>query len=363
LFNGKIKTMKFPSLFPKSSVGIDIGTSEIKVVQLSSFAGRIKLENYGQISSKALYQKPFRTFEKSTLLLSTQDIVKAIRAVFEEAEIKTKTAYFSIPDFATFFTTFELPPMTKEEIPFAVEAEARRHIPLPLSEVVWDWQIIGKRPFVGKERVRILLASVAKEVINQYTLIAKSLGIENSFFEAETFSLVRALCQKNRIVSLIDIGARTTSCSIAEGKVLKISRSFDLSEDEFAQVISKSLGIEPELAEELKRKYGILGGESREGREIREILIPLINSLLREIEQTFLSFRNIEGKEVEKIILAGGAANLPGLLQYFQNYFKKEVEIANPFKGIYFPAILEETLKEIGPSFSIAVGLAQRAFE
>ena len=355
--------MKFPSLFPKSSVGIDIGTSEIKVVQLSSFAGRIKLENYGQISSKALYQRPFRTFEKSTLLLSTQDIVKAIKAIFEEAKIKTKTAYFSIPDFATFFTTFELPPMTKEEIPFAVEAEARRHIPLPLSEVVWDWQLLEKKPFMGKERLKILLVSVPKEVVNQYSSIAKSLGIESTSLEAETFSLVRALSEKDKIISIIDIGARTTSCSIIDRKILKISRSFDLSEDEFVQAISKSLGIDPDLAEEMKKKYGILPTEIKEGGEIREILLPLINSLLRDIEQTFLRFKNTERKEVEKIILAGGGANLPGLLQYFQSYFKKEVEIANPFRKIYFPIILEETLKEMGPSYSIAVGLALRAFE
>ncbi len=355
--------MKIPSLFPKSSVGIDIGTSDIKVVQLSFFAGRIKLENYGQISSKALYQKPFRTFEKSTLLLSTQDIVRAIKAIFEEAKIKTKTAYFSIPDFATFFTTFELPPMTKEEIPFAVEAEARKHIPLPLSEVAWDWQLIGKIPFMGKERFRILLVSVPKEVVNQYELIAKSLEIESCALEAETFSLVRAFFEKDKIISIIDIGARTTSCSIIEGKILKISRSFDSSEDKFIQAISKSLGVTPNLAEEMKKRYGLLPTEIPEGKEVRKVLVPLINSLLRDIEQTFLKFKNIEGKEIEKIILAGGGANLPGLLQYFQNYFKKEVEIANPFKRIYFPAILEETLKEMGPSFSVAVGLAQRAFE
>jgi type IV pilus assembly protein PilM len=358
-----MKLMKFPTLFPKSSVGIDIGTSEIKVIQLSSFAGRIKLENYGQISCKALYQRPFRTFEKTTLLLSTQDIIRAIKAIFEEAKIKTKTAYFSIPDFATFFTTFELPPMTKEEIPFAVEAEARRHIPLPLSEVVWDWQLLERKPFMGKERLKILLVSVPKEVVNQYSSIAKSLGIESTSLEAETFSLVRALSEKDKIISIIDIGARTTSCSIIDRKILKISRSFDLSEDEFVQAISKSLGIDPDLAEEMKKKYGILPTEIKEGGEIREILLPLINSLLRDIEQTFLRFKNTERKEVEKIILAGGGANLPGLLQYFQSYFKKEVEIANPFRKIYFPIILEETLKEMGPSYSIAVGLALRAFE
>jgi len=352
-----------PLFFQKTSVGIDIGTSEIKVVQLSSAGGKIRLENYGLISAKAFYQRPFRTFEKNTLLLSTEDIIQAIKAIFEEAKIKTKSAYFSIPDFASFFITFELPPMTQQEIPYAVEAEARRHIPLPLSEVVWDWQLIGKKPFMDKTKFRILLVSVPKEVVNQYNAIAKSLGIEHSALESEIFSLIRVFSEENKVISIIDIGARTTSCSIIEGKVLKISRSFDLSEDEFVVAISKSLGVDREKAEELKKKYGLVPTHIPEGELVREILASLINSLLRDIEQTFLTFQNTEGKSVEKIILTGGMANLPGLLQYLQEYFKIKTEIANPFKRIYFRAVLEDALKELNPLFPIAVGLALRAFE
>jgi type IV pilus assembly protein PilM len=356
--------MNFLSLFPKNSVGIDIGTSEIKVVQFSSFGKRIKLENYGQISSKELYHKPFRTFDKSNFLLSTQEIIKAIMAIFEEAKIKTKKAYFSIPDFISFFTTFELPPMTKEEIPLAVEAETRRHVPLPLSEIVWDWQLLEEKPVFGKKKFKILLVSVPKEVVNQYQAIASSLGIKSFSFEIETFSLARALCGKEEgPISIIDFGSRSTSCSIIEKRILKLSRSFDLSDEDFSERIAKSLEIEKNLAEEMKIKYGLIGDESLVGKETRNILISLVNSLLRDIDRTLKIFESQERKEVKKLILAGGGANLPGLLQYFQNYFKKEVEIANPFKDVYFPPILEETLKEMGPSFSVAVGLALKEFE
>lgn len=356
--------MKFSSLFRKRFLGIDIGTSTIKVVELSSFAGRIKLENYGQVSSKILFQKPFRTFEKSTLLLSTQEISKALKAIFEEAKIKTKKAFFSIPDYASFFTSFELPPMTKEEMPFAVEAEARRHIPVPLGEVDWDWQLIGKREVGKKQKFKILLVAVPKEVVNQYQALATTLELESIALEAEVFSLARALVEKKSgIVGIVDIGARTTTCSIIERGVLKLSHSFDLSGNELTERIAKSLAIEPEVAENLKTKYGLISTETPEGRETQEILIPLIDLILKEINQVFYHFLVSEGKEVEKIILAGGDANLPGLFQYCQNYFKKEVEIANPFKKIYFPPILEETLKEMGPSFAVVVGLAERGFE
>lgn len=360
--------MKFPSLsiLPKRFLGIDIGTSAIKVVELSSFGGRIKLENYGQISAKALYQEPFRTFAKNTLLLSTEDICQALRAIFKEAKIKTKKSIFSIPDFVTFFTSFELPPMTSEELPQAVRAEARRHVPVPLAEVVLDWQLIGKKPLDHQEKLKILLVAVPNEVINQYRKIASILNLELISLEAEVFSLLRSLIEEKekRIIGLIDIGARTTTCSIIEKRVLKISHSFDISGDDLTERVAKGLGIDYEVAEDLKIKYGIVSAPpTLEEKDVREILIPLVDLILRESEKTFKNFYFKEGKEVEKIILAGGTALLPGLLKYFKDYFKKEVEIGNPFQRIFYPPILEETLKEMGSAYAIAVGAAMRGLE
>lgn len=356
--------MRLTSILPKRAVGIDIGTSYIRVVELSSIGGRLKLENYGEISSKFLYQKPFRTFEKNTLLLSSQEIAKALKGIFEEAKIFPKKLFFSIPDFASFFTTFELPPMTKEELNFAVEAEARRHIPVPLMEVSWDWQLLERKPIGKKEMLRILMVAVPTEVINQYQHIANLLKLENPIYlEAEVFSLARALASQEKVVAIVDIGARTTSCSIIDKGTLKMSHSFDLSGDDLTERIAKSMDINYNLAEELKMKYGLIEKAIPEGRQIREILLSLIDIILKEVNQTMYRFYNSEGREVEKIILAGGSANLPGLLDYTRDYFKKETEVANPFKKIFFPPVLDAVLKESGPSFSIAVGLALRGLQ
>jgi len=359
--------MIFQKLLPKKFLGIDIGTSAIKVVELSSFAEKIKLENYGQISTSAVYQNPFRTFEKTVLLLSTKDISRGLKAIFEEAKIKTKKAIFSIPDFASFFTSFELPPMTEEELPQAVKSEARRYIPMPLAEVAIDWQLIGGKS-IGKKQTKlnILLVAVPNEIINQYREIALSLDLEIIFLEAEVFSLARSLIKEEEkgVIGLIDAGARTTTCSIIEKRVLKASYSLDTSGDDLTERIAKGFGIDYELAEYLKRKCGITSAPpSLEGKDVREILIPLVDSIWRESEKTFRSFSLKEGKEIEKIFLSGGMTLLPGLLEYFKDCFKKEVEIGNPFQKISYPLTLEETLKEMGPSYAIAVGLAMRGFE
>jgi type IV pilus assembly protein PilM len=365
--NIQIPKIQFPKILPKKFLGIDIGTSAIKIVELSSFAGRIKLENYGEVLAKILYQKPFRTFEKSTLLLSSGEISRAIKAILEEAKIKTKNCFFSIPDFATFFTTFELPGMTAEELPQAVEAESRKQVPLPLGEVTLDWQLIeGKVSNKKDTKLKILLAVVPNEIISQYQQIAALSNLKLLALEAEVFGLIRSLIEKEekRIIGLIDIGARTTICSIIEKRILKVSHSFDLSGDDLTERIAKGLSLTEEIAENFKKKYGILIPQpSLEAKDIQEILLPLIDIILRESEKIFKNFYLKEGKEIDRIILAGGTAFLPGILEYFQDYFKKDIGIANPFLKTFYPPILEKTLKEIGPSYAIAVGMALRGFE
>ena len=354
-------------IIPKKSLGIDIGTSSIKIVELSRRGERRKLENYGEIAASVLYQKPFRTFEKSTLLLSSQDVSRAIESVMEEAKIKTRRAVFSIPDFSSFFTSFELPSMTKAELPQAVRYEASRYVPLPLAEVTLDWQVIeGRVSNQKKTKLKILLVAVPNEVINQYRKIAEISRLKLLALEAEVFGLLRSLIrEETKVVLLVDIGARSTTCSIVEKRTLKMSYSFDMSGNELTKVISKGLGVDYKTAENLKEKYGIMSAPSQEAPapEVREILLPLVDVILKEIEKISQNFYQTEGKEIQKIILAGASAFLPGLKEYFQNYFKKEIEIANPFSNLFYPPILEKTLKEMGSSYAIAVGVALRGLE
>lgn len=360
--------MIFPKILPKKIAGIDVGTSAIKVVELSSWANRIRLDNYGEISAAALYQKPFRTFEKSALLLSTEEVARAVKAVMLGAKIKAKKCVFSIPDFSTFFTAFELPPMTASEIPQAVNAEARKHVPVPLNEVTLDWQLIeGAVPDQGTTKLKILMVAVPNEVIAQYRRIAEVLNMNLMALEAEVFGLMRALIDKEetRTVGLIDIGARSTTCSIIDNKILKVSHSFDVSGNTLTERIAKGLSLDYEAAENFKKKYGILPDAQLglEGSSIKEVLSPLIDMIIIETDKIFKKFYWETGKEVGKIILAGGAALLAGLEEYLKDYFKKEVEVANPFRNIFYPPILEPTLKEMGPSYAIAVGMALRGLE
>lgn len=361
----------------KSCLGIDLGTSGIKIVQVAQRGERVTLEKYGEIAAQVFYEESYRTFEKSTLLLSTQDITRAILAICDEAKISEKKAFFAIPDFASFFTSFDLPPMNREEISQAVRFEARHHIPLPLAEVTLDWSIVEGEARDGKKTpFEILLVAVSNDLIDQYRQIVGLSNLELKGLEVEAFGLVRALIgEEKRAVAILDIGARTTTINIVEQGILKVSHSFDVAGNELTHILTKALNVDHLEAENFKKVHGLRFLNSNQGdiqdneepsliaKKVGEILRPLIDLILTELERTSQNFYQNQGKKIERIILAGGTARLPGLKEYFFKKLKKEIEIANPFLNISYPPILEESLKEMGPLYAVAVGTALRGLE
>src|SRR6185436_4243452 len=131
----------FKMFFPKKMLGIDIGTSSIKVVEISPWKNGKTLENYGEIKSEFLYKEVLDNTQKGSYLLSNDFIAKAIRGILDEAKIKTKAVVFSIPDFSSFCTSFDIPAMTPKEIPEAIRYNTSQYITLPVSEVSLDWRI------------------------------------------------------------------------------------------------------------------------------------------------------------------------------------------------------------------------------
>jgi type IV pilus assembly protein PilM len=346
--------------FPKKMVGIDIGTSSIKVVELSRWGQGKTLENYGEIKSVSLYKEPFRNSDKGGYLLSNYFVSRAIRAILDEARIRTKAAIFSVPDFSTFCTSFELPPMSARELPDAVYYNAPQYIPLPITETTLDWKLVGGTPGDKQSGLKIFLAAIPNQVIQDYQKVAQLAGLELYAVEAEVLGLVRSLSrEKKGCLCIVDIGVQSTTINIIDGQHLKKSYSFDFAGGQLTYSLASALGIEHLQAEELKTKEGLTSSKE----EISKTLYLLVDPLIIEVKKVLSDYYQQEGKEADAIYLTGGTSNLPGLKEYFSEILKKRIEIPNCFSDLLYPPILGKTLEEMAPSFSVATGVALGGLE
>jgi type IV pilus assembly protein PilM len=343
------------------SLGVDIGTKVIRIVELSRKKDKISLENYGEVNLDIASKDFFRSFDKKSLNPSVENISNAVKMIVEETGIKPNEVVFSLPDFATFFTTFELPPMSKKEITGAIGFEARKYIPLPLSELVLDWQTMSDNP--EKERSKVLVMAVQNSIVEQYKGIAEGTGLILTALEAETMAFKRAVCKKgDPITCLLEIGFHSTNVSIVDNDFMVTSFSFDMAGKDLTFSLSETLNITTEQAEEMKKREGLNGS-------ISHILTPLLSIISEKVRKVIREYEVKEGKKVQKVIVAGGTSIMPGIIDYFKKSLSQEesqeidVVIAEPLKNISYPPILEEKMKEVGPTYAIAIGEALRKFE
>ncbi len=356
-------TKSLGSFFKKQDgvLGLDIGTSFIKAVQLRKEKERAILETYGEIAIG-----PYANLQIGQAAKITQEAaVGAINDVLKEANAKAKKAAVAIPLSSTFITTIDLP-LSEESVDISeiVQVEARRHIPVPISEVSLDWWVIpgdfGKaREDEKKKTTQVLLVAIHKDVLGVYKDIVSAAGLEAEIYEIESFSSIRScLGKESSATAILDFGASSTKMTIVDYGIIRVSYSINQGSQNLTLALSRSLGIDFSRAEEMKREVGL--SDLPEHKEIVKVLEPVLDYIFSEVNRFIGDFQRKSGRSVGKIILAGGGALLKGLIDFSVRRTTIEVGIADPFAKVEYPAFLSKVLKETGASFSTAVGLALR---
>lgn len=336
----------------KKILGIDIGTASIKVVELSGSGKRKALENYGEIKSEFI--SPNIPDEKASYgAFSVNTLANAIKTILQESKIKTKEVIFSVPDFSTFCTAFDIPPMPKEEIAGAIAYNASQYITVPIADVTLDWQVI---PSANSGTLsKVFLVAIPNQVVKDYKMIAELAGLQLHALEAEVFGIARALVKdRTKTVCLVDIGVETSTINIIDRGFLKLSYSVGFSSKQLTNSLSLSLGLGYNEIEAMKNNEGFNSSK----KELVESLTLAIEPMASEINTVCTEFLKKEKKEVGEIYITGGAANLPGLKDFFTKNLQKNTSIPNCFSGISYPSSLAKTLAQMSPSFSAAVGVA-----
>ena len=358
----------------KLSLGIDIGTSAIKLVELEREEEKLKLKTYGILQ---LPKKYFEYLKEKPLVFPfpAGDLAEMIDALKKEAKAESKEAYFSIPVYSSFSCVIEIPNIPEEEIASAIPFEAKKYIPVPISDVVLDWSIIPFPSVFGKNqqgasplnlpvkdkttknnkdlKTQVLLVAVPKETIYKYNKISDLCNIKIKGLEAETFSLARSLVGESKEgIVLVDSGARSTNISIIDGGYIRVTHNLEKGGAQITGLISQKLNISIEDAEEFKK--------TGTNPEIRSIIYSVYDSIISEIKKIVYSYENKYSRKIEKCILAGAGTDIVGICDYLTRKLGINTTKGKPFSKIIYPSILNPAIEEIESSFAVAVGLAMK---
>ncbi len=358
----------------KSFLGVDFGTLSIKIVELELEKGRPKLVTYGYIEEAINIVKS----DKDEDRVRTITILKSL---LKEAHTTTNKVVAALPPYAVFSSIIALPMMPNKDLASAVRWEAKKFVPMPLEEMILDWKIIKegevapekpipKKPERLGERVvtpekktknlQILLTAAPKNLVKRYLDTFKQSELQLVSLETEAFAIERSLVGEDKsAVMLIDIGALGTHISVVSDGVPVLNRSIDIGGATITKAIADSMNIDLGRAEQFKRDVGMSIGPGGNG-QIPKTIGFVISSIVNEIKYCFNIYQNQESKAIEKIILAGGSSFLIQLPEYLSKELNIKVVIGDPWSRIVYPVDLEPVLKEIGPKFAVAVGLAMR---
>lgn len=346
-------------------VGIDVGSSSIKAVQLKKENGYVVLETYGEVALGPYEDR----FAGELTNLESEKIGEALKNLLEQAGVNAKEALFSISSSASLIFILKLPKVSDREISNVVKNEARKYIPVPLSEVTLDWWVIPEKKAYSDESTKasnqmdVLVAVVRNEMVDRYSNINKTLGVfEKTSFEIETFSAIRGSLEHELTpVLMIDMGASGTRMSIVEHGVVRKFYSVSRGSAYFSSNIAKSLQIDFDKAEALKREVGL--NATHPNQDVYNILATGMEYIFTEIQNVIFDFEKEYQKPISKIILTGGGSQLKNFKDMIQSKYNVTTVFANPFEKAQSPEFLETILEQAGPEFAVALGLALQSIE
>lgn len=379
---GKKKPVEQISAF----LGVDVGTSGIKVVELSLEQSRLNLRRWG-------YSEATASLDAKPLIDDPVKAGKTLRDVLAKAEMKSSKAIASLPSSQVFHAMLALPVPkdANEDFRAVIETQARKFLPMPLEDMVLDSNILDRdllpkkqvqkdidkkkkdsltieglradnRSEKEKKYIRVLITGAPKVLVAKYIEIFRQAKVDLLSLETEVFALVRALVgQDPSRVMIVDIGAQRTNVVIVHGGVPYLTRGIKSGGSAVTQALAQSMGVSFAEAETMKRDLAYKAQST--------LPVPLqtaLKPILHEISYALQLYSEQEFHEhttIEKVIITGGSSHVPGIVPYLTSALNANVYLGNPWARV---ATLPEerlVLDEVGPRLAVAVGLAMRGKE
>ncbi|HET9696523.1 MAG TPA: type IV pilus assembly protein PilM [Terriglobales bacterium] len=341
----------------KTIVGLDIGSSSIKAVELKKTRAGIELSHVG-------VEPLGNDVVVDSMIMDSPAVASAITKLFADSGIKSKAVATSVSGHSVIVKRIPVSTMSDEQLSESIATEAAQHIPFDISDVNIDYQILSD-DFSGPQ-MDVLLVAVKKDKILNYTNVLSMAGKSPNIVDIDVFALQNCYeynyeYSPNSTVALLNLGASVMNINILKGSTPLFTRDVSVGGHQYTDALQKELDLSFDDAESLK-----LG--ERVGTVSEDAKLPILQQvteiIVLEIQKTFDFFRaTAAGEHIERVYLAGGSAKVPGLMEALRQEFSLPVEILNPFARIDYVAGASELIERNAGQLAVAVGLALRSFE
>lgn len=332
----------------KKTVGVDIGTSSIKIVELTKDK-KTKLSNYAHFHNSKEGSSQYSSFKTDYNI-----IVDVIRRLFDSAGITEKKVFMSIPIALSFSTIFSLPKMKSGDLKKAIQFEAKKFIPVPMDDIHFDWSEL--KHISNKSEQKVLVVAVPNDVLSKYYAIVKALGLSLEGIELESFSMARSLVNDtDDSIMILDTGSRLTNIITVEKQMVGLHYYSSVSAMRIVQRLSQSMSISYDRAFKIFHEQGI-----ESNKQVQDATSALFNDLASEMKKINEDYTCQGGSPISQVVITGSLSHIPGFNEYLQNYIETPVITGDPFSNnIEVP---KGVSPDLSVDLSVAVGLAMKMY-
>lgn len=341
----------------KNCIGLDVGSSAIKAVQVRPYKKGVQLVNFG------IEPVPPQSIVDGSVMNSSA-VADAITSLCSRLKIRQKEVGLAISGHSVIIKKINVPVMTEDELEEQIHWEAEHHIPFAKDDVEIDYQVLGTE--AGKNQMEVLLVAAKKEVVTDYTALVREAGFNPVVVDVAAFCLQNCFelgyGSANETIGLLNVGASISTINIVSNGVNTFTRDMTIGGNSFTEEIQKHLNVGYDEAEAYK--CGGTAGEEVVPAEVDEILRQQAEVMAGEFQRSFDFYlaTTAEGT-IDRIYLSGGSARVPALRKAIENRARIPLEIMDPFKGISVDRSKFDMdyVQAHAPMAAVAVGLALRS--
>ncbi len=352
----------------KGIAGLDVGSSSVKVVELT-----------GKLNNLSLVGLGYENLPDDTIvdgqIMELNVVSEVIQRVFDNYQIKSNQVVTSVSGHSVIIKNIVLPPMSRDELEESIDWHAEEHIPYDLSEVNLDYQVKGDSAdatFNSHVQTDVMIAACKRERIDSLKQAIQLSGKQPVIIDVDTFALqncyeINYQPDASQVVTLLNIGAATMNVNLVKGTRSLFTRDITIGGSQFTDILQKNLGLSFHQAEAVKR--GVAEAtEDLDSKAIEPLMNSVTEMVAMEIQKTFDFYRATTDNEnlvVQKILISGGGSKLNGLAEELSARLELPVEVLDPFRQIKVDTkkFDPDYLSEIMPEMAVAVGLAVRGVE